>query len=78
MVVAAEWGVGQVVWSMLWFFLFCIWIWLLFAVFADLFRSDDIGGLAKALWVIFVILLPFLGVAVYLIARGSKVHERAL
>ena len=63
--------------TMLYFFLFIIWIWLLIMVFVDIFRSHDMGGLAKALWVIFVIVLPFLGVFVYLIARGSKMHERA-
>ena len=63
--------------TMLYFFLFFIWIWLLFMVLVDIFRSHDIGGLAKALWVIFVIVLPFLGVFVYLIARGGKMHERA-
>ena len=63
--------------TMLYFFLFIIWIWLLITVFIDIFRSHDIGGLAKALWVIFVIVLPFLGVFVYLIARGGKMHERA-
>jgi ABC-type multidrug transport system fused ATPase/permease subunit len=63
--------------TMLYFFLFIIWIWLLITVFIDVFRSHDIGGLAKALWVIFIIVLPFLGVFVYLIARGGKMHERA-
>ena len=63
--------------TMLYFFLFIIWIWLLIMVFMDIFRSHDMGGLAKALWVIFIIILPFLGVFVYLIARGSKMHERA-
>jgi len=77
MLFAAEWGTGQVFWSMLWFFLFFIWIIILFQVFADLFRSHDIGGWAKAAWVIFVIILPFLGVFVYLIARGSKMQEHA-
>ena len=63
--------------TMLYFFLFIIWIWLLITVFVDIFRSHDIGGLAKALWVIFIIILPFLGVFVYLIARGGKMQERA-
>jgi ABC-type multidrug transport system fused ATPase/permease subunit len=63
--------------TMLYFFLFIIWIWLLIMVFVDIFRSRDLGGLAKALWVIFVIVVPFLGVFVYLIARGGKMHERA-
>jgi hypothetical protein len=63
--------------TMLYFFLFIIWIWLLIMVFVDIFRSHDMGGFAKALWVIFVIILPFLGVFVYLIARGGKMQERA-
>ena len=63
--------------TMLEFFLFVIWIWLLITVFMDIFRSHDMGGVAKALWVIFVLILPFLGVFVYLIARGGKMHERA-
>ncbi len=63
--------------TMLYFFLFVIWIWLLITVFIDVFRSHDMGGWAKALWVIFIIVLPFLGVFVYLIARGGKMHERA-
>jgi hypothetical protein len=75
--IAAEWGTGQVFWSMLWFFLFFIWIWLLIMVFADIFRSHDLSGLTKTLWVIFVILVPYLGVFVYLIARGHKMGEHA-
>ncbi len=57
-------------WTMLEIFLFVIWIWLLIVVFGDIFRSGDMGGWAKALWVIFVIVLPFLGVFLYLIAAG--------
>ena len=64
-------------WTMLEFFLFFLWIWLLIIVFLDVFRSRDLGGFAKALWVIFLIILPFLGVFIYLIARGGKMHERA-
>jgi ABC-type multidrug transport system fused ATPase/permease subunit len=63
--------------TMLYFFLFVIWIWLLITVFIDIFRSHDLNGWIKALWVIFIIILPFLGVFVYLIARGGKMHERA-
>ena len=63
--------------TMLYFFLFIIWIWLLIIVFMDIFRSHDMGGVAKALWVIFIIILPFLGVFVYLIARGGKMRDRA-
>jgi ABC-type multidrug transport system fused ATPase/permease subunit len=62
---------------MLEFFLFFLWIWLLIVIFSDIFRSHDMGGLAKALWVIFVIIIPYLGVLIYLIARGGSMHERA-
>ena len=68
----AEFGTGQVFWSMLWFFLFFIWIWMLIVVFGDIFRSPDLSGWGKALWTIFVIFLPYLGVFVYLIARGAR------
>jgi hypothetical protein len=77
MIEADGFGTGQVFWSMLWFFLFFIWIWLLIVVFSDIFRSDDLGGWGKALWVIFVIVLPYLGVFIYLIARGNKMGEHA-
>jgi hypothetical protein len=77
-VFAAEWGTGEVFWSFLWFFLFFIWIWLLIVVFSDIFRSVDLSGWAKALWVIFVIIVPYLGVFVYLIARGHKMQEHAV
>jgi hypothetical protein len=63
-------------WAMLWFFLFFAWIWLLISVFGDIFRSDDMGGWAKAGWVVLVVLVPFLGVFVYLIARGGSMAER--
>ncbi len=63
--------------TMLGIFVFLIWFWLLVIIFGDIFRSRDMGGGAKALWVIFVIILPFLGILVYLIARGGKMHERA-
>jgi hypothetical protein len=65
-----------VFWTMLWFFAFFILIWLLIVVFTDIFRSHDMGGFAKALWIIFIIFLPFLGVLIYLIARGGSMHER--
>ena len=65
-------------WAMLWLFLWIAWIWLLVTVLFDVFRSDDLGGWGKALWAIFVVLLPFLGVFVYLIARGGQMQERAV
>jgi membrane protein implicated in regulation of membrane protease activity len=64
--------------TILWLSLFFIWIWLFIIVLVDVFRSHDMGGFAKALWVLFIIFLPFLGVLVYLIARGGKMHERAV
>ncbi len=74
----AEFGTGQVLWSMIWFFLFFMWVWLLITVWADIFRSHDMSGGAKALWVLFVIVLPYLGVLVYLVARGGKMKDHAL
>ena len=65
-------------WAMLWFFLFFAWIWLLITVFIDIFRSDDMGGWAKAFWVIFVIILPLLGVLIYLIVHGKDMQNRAV
>jgi len=61
---------------MLYFFLFVIWIWIAIMVVVDIFRSRDLGGFAKALWFLFVIIVPYLGVFIYLIARGGKMHER--
>jgi len=63
--------------TMLGFFVLIIWFWLLIIVFSDIFRSRDLSGVAKMFWVLFVIILPFLGIFVYLIARGGKMHERA-
>ncbi|MGD0374447.1 MAG: SHOCT domain-containing protein [Streptosporangiaceae bacterium] len=67
----------NIFWTMFEFFLWVLWIWLLIWIFIDIFRSHDLSGWAKALWVIFVVILPFLGVLVYLIARGGQMHERA-
>ena len=75
---ANEFGTGQVFWSMIYFFLFFIWVWLLIVVFGDIFRSQDLNGWGKALWTIFVIFMPYLGVFVYLIARGHKMQEHAM
>jgi type VI protein secretion system component VasK len=63
-------------WTMLWFFLFVAWIYLLIVVIADVFRSDDLSGWSKALWVLFIIIIPWIGVLVYLIARGGKMQAR--
>jgi Short C-terminal domain/Phospholipase_D-nuclease N-terminal len=77
-VLAYDYPLLGVFWTMLWFFLFFIWIWILITIFADIFRSQDLGGWAKAGWTIFVIVLPFLGILIYLIARGKGMHERAM
>jgi ABC-type multidrug transport system fused ATPase/permease subunit len=63
---------------MLLFFAFVIWIWLLFTIFADIFRRHDSSGFAKAMWVIFVIILPYLGVLIYIIAEHNGMAERNL
>ena len=63
--------------TMLGIFVFLIWFWLLVIVFGDIFRSKDLSGGVKAIWVLFVIIFPFLGILIYLIARGGKMHERA-
>jgi hypothetical protein len=73
---AAEFGTGQVFWSILWFFLFFVWIMLIFSIFGDIIRSDDMGGAAKAIWSIFIIFVPFLGIFLYLIIRGGSMGER--
>ena len=65
-------------WTMLMFFLFFLWIWLVITVFIDIFRSNDMSGWAKAAWVVFVVVLPFLGVLVYVIVRGNSMQEREM
>jgi ABC-type multidrug transport system fused ATPase/permease subunit len=65
-------------WTILEIFLWVLWIWVLIYVFIDIFRSRDLSGWAKALWFIFVLFIPLIGVLVYLIARGGKMHERAV
>ena len=64
-------------WTMFEFFLWIIWIWILIWIFIDIFRSRDLSGWAKALWFLFVLFIPLIGVLVYLIVRGSSMHERA-
>ena len=64
-------------WTLLEIFAFFIWIWLLIIVFTDIFRSRDLSGVAKTLWVVFVLIVPLLGILIYLIARGGSMHERA-
>ncbi|MFE2552147.1 SHOCT domain-containing protein [Streptomyces sp. NPDC059355] len=66
----------SIFWSMLWFFLWIMWLFLLFKIITDIFRDHELNGWAKAGWLIFVILLPFLGVLVYVIARGKSMTQR--
>jgi hypothetical protein len=69
---------GSFLIALLEFFLFFAWLMCLFWIFGDIFRSKDLGGVAKTFWVLFVILIPWLGILVYLIARGKGMHERQL
>jgi hypothetical protein len=75
---AGSFGNGDVLLWMLEFFLFVIWFWLLVMIFSDLFRDHEMSGWAKALWIILVIVLPFLGILIYLIVRGRGMAERNL
>jgi hypothetical protein len=75
---AATWGVGQVLWSLIWFFLFFLWIMLVINVFGDIIRDRSLSGGGKALWTIVIIVVPYLGVFVYLIARGGGMAERQI
>jgi len=65
-------------WTIVEIFLWVIWIWILITVFIDIFRSHDLSGGAKALWFVFVLIIPLVGVLVYLIARGDSMHERQM
>jgi ABC-type multidrug transport system fused ATPase/permease subunit len=68
----------SVFWSIFVFFLWVIWIWILITIFIDIFRSHDLSGWTKALWFLFVLFIPLVGVLVYLIVRGGKMQERAV
>jgi Phospholipase_D-nuclease N-terminal/Short C-terminal domain len=78
MLIAADYPFLDVFWTMIIFFSWVIWIWIVITVFADVFRRHDIGGWGKAAWVVFVIVLPFLGVLVYLIAQHDGMRERSV
>ena len=68
----------DIFWTMLEVFVFVLWIWLLIAIFTDIFRSHDLSGGGKAAWFIIVLIVPLLGVLIYLIVRGGSMHERAV
>ncbi len=76
MLLAASYPFLDVLWTMFIFFLWVIWFWLLFTVFVDIFRRHDISGGRKALWLIFVIILPFLGVFIYIIVENDGMTQR--
>ncbi len=71
-----DFGLWDVLVSMFWFMFLIIWIWMLISILADIFRDRDMGGGAKALWTLFIIVIPWLGALVYIFARGSSMHER--
>jgi putative oligomerization/nucleic acid binding protein/phospholipase D-like protein len=75
---AADYPFLDVFWSMIIFFFWVIWIWIVVTVLIDIFRRSDIGGFAKAMWVIFVVILPWLGVLIYLIAQHDGMRERSI
>ncbi|MEU4088287.1 PLDc N-terminal domain-containing protein [Streptomyces aureus] len=75
---AADYPLLQVFWTTMWFFLWILWFMLLFRVIGDIFRDDELNGWGKAGWCVFVVILPFLGIFVYLIARGRGMGEREL
>jgi len=75
---ATDYPLLEIFWTILIFFGFVVWIWILFTVFADIFRRSDIGGWGKALWIVFVVILPWLGVLVYLIAEHEGMNERTV
>ncbi len=75
---ASQYPLLDLFWTLFMVFAFVIWIWVLIAIFSDLFRSHDLSGLAKALWVIFIIVFPLIGILVYLIVRGHGMQDRAV
>jgi hypothetical protein len=77
-VVAADYPFLDVLWTMLIFFLWIIWFWLLISIWTDIFRRHDISGFSKALWLIFTIVLPFLGAFIYLITQNDGMTKRTL
>jgi uncharacterized membrane protein YcjF (UPF0283 family) len=78
MFIAADYQFGEVFWTIVVFFAWAAWIWIVITVLIDIFRRDDIGGWAKAGWVVFVIVVPFLGVLIYLIAQHDGMRERSM
>ncbi|MCL4446728.1 MAG: SHOCT domain-containing protein [Actinobacteria bacterium] len=78
MLLASSYPLLDIFLTMLEFFLFFVWIFLIISIFMDIFRSHDMGGFSKAIWVLFIIILPLLGALIYLLARGGGMHERTI
>jgi hypothetical protein len=78
MVIAADYPFLDVFWTMVIFFAWLAWIWIAITCFIDIFRRDDIGGWGKALWVVFLVVVPFLGVLVYLVAQHDGMRDRSI
>jgi hypothetical protein len=78
LILATSYPFLEVVWTMLVFFAFVVWIWILFTVLADIFRRHDTSGFGKVMWILFVIILPYFGVFIYLIAEHNGMTERAI
>jgi hypothetical protein len=78
MLIAADYPFLDVLWTMILFFAWLTWLWIAITCIADIFRRDDIGGWSKAAWVVFIIVLPFLGVFIYLIAQHDGMRQRSV
>jgi hypothetical protein len=76
--VLGSWQVGEVLWTFIWFTFIFIWIWLAISVFIDIFRSHDLSGVAKAIWILFIIIVPLIAILIYLIVRGDKMRVHAV
>jgi type VI protein secretion system component VasK len=76
--VLGSWQVGEVLWTFIWFTFIFIWIWLAISVFIDIFRSHDLSGVAKAIWILFIIVVPLIAILIYLIVRGDKMRVHAV
>jgi hypothetical protein len=75
---ASSYPLLDIFFTMLYFVVFFIWIWLLISVVGDIFRSHDMGGMHKALWLLFIVVLPYIGLFIYLVVRGGSMHERSV
>src|SRR3954454_2793453 len=78
MPIAADYPFLHILWTLIIFFTWVIWIWIMIIILSDVFRRRDIGGWSKALWVVFLIVLPFLGALVYLIGQHDGMNERRM